>query len=156
MKKFKNLVCNILVLGLIITIIVFIRDYRIYLILSGSMEPSLKIEELIVVEKMKQDSVYSDGDIITFYDEMLKTNVTHRVIEKTEEGYITKGDNNNTPDIDVVTKENVIGKVIFNSYYLGHIYIHYRYLIIIILILLMFILNISIINKSDRRGVNNE
>ena len=54
------------------------------------------------------DSI-SAGDIISFRvnDEIL---VTHRVIRITDEGFITQGDENDTPDPDPVTRENYIGR----------------------------------------------
>lgn len=81
-----------------------------FVIISGSMEPNLKVGDVIIVG---DNSNISNGDIITFYD--YKDNiVTHRVIEivHDEEGtkFRTKGDNNNAEDLNLVPNNKVIGK----------------------------------------------
>ena len=96
--------------------------------------PEIKVKEIIIILKSKE---YKENDIITY-----KINnsyfITHRIISKTEEGYITKGDFNNTEDDRIVTKEQIQGKVIFHSKILGKIY-EFRYYIILILIILLLI-----------------
>lgn len=51
------------------------------------------------------------GDIICFKlgSESTKT-VTHRIINITDEGFVTKGDANEEPDMWTFKKENVVGK----------------------------------------------
>ena len=80
---------------------------RIFRIVSGSMEPTLKINDLIMIKESKE---YKDGDIVTFYDEEAYT--THRIIEISGEEITTKGDNNNSKDPNI-TKEKIIGKMIY-------------------------------------------
>ena len=82
------------------------------------------------------------GDIITFYDYELEADVTHRIVEKTEGGYYTKGDYNNIRDLNIVKPEQIIGKVIFNSFTLGFIFVNYRYYIIFLIIFIIFFLDI--------------
>lgn len=106
----------------------------IFQIQSGSMMPEINIKEIIIIWKSKE---YKENDIITY-----KVNnsyfITHRIIAKTEEGYITKGDFNNTEDNTIVTKKQIQGKVIFHSKILGEIY-EFRYYLILILIILLLI-----------------
>ena len=45
--------------------------------------------------------------------------VTHRIVEKSEEGYHTKGDANEEEDAGIVSEEQVIGKVIAVLPWLG-------------------------------------
>jgi len=51
------------------------------------------------------------------------TTVTHRIVEvKTEEdqvSYITKGDANQSPDMDPRPKDMIVGKVVYGLPYLG-------------------------------------
>ncbi len=54
---------------------------------------------------------YEIGDIITF-DTGGRVPVTHRIVGIDDEGYITQGDANNTPDDWRVPDEAVVGKVI--------------------------------------------
>ena len=73
------------------------------------MEPTLKVNGVAIVEKATYDEV-EVGDIIMYQvgDKM----ITHRIIEKTEDGITTKGDNNNTQDAYLLTEENVKAKVV--------------------------------------------
>ena len=82
------------------------------------------------------------GDIITFYDEELGADVTHRIVEKTDEGYYTKGDYNNYKDINLVKSNRIIGKVIFNSFEIGYIFVQYKYYLIFLIVFSATVLNI--------------
>lgn len=81
--------------------------YSAAVVASGSMQPALLVEDLIV--NHAQDS-YCEGDIITFRDGGSLT--THRIVEVTDEGYVTQGDANNTADPDLVPPDAVIGRVV--------------------------------------------
>lgn len=77
-------------------------------VMSDSMKPTFEKGDKIVVKKQKD---YEVGDIITYIDND-KNLITHRIIEKYEDGLITKGDNNNTEDKEKVRKNQVLGKII--------------------------------------------
>lgn len=83
-------------------------NFRFLVIKSGSMYPELNINDIVIVKKCKN---YEIGDIIT-YDYQNKYFITHRIIEKSENGFITKGDNNNSEDLENIKIQNVKGKVI--------------------------------------------
>lgn len=79
-----------------------------YTILSGSMEPTLYTGDLVLVST-KETEIQRD-DMIAF--RMGGNIVVHRVIEVREgEQYVTKGDANQQADLDLVEKDQVIGKV---------------------------------------------
>ena len=92
--------------------------FRSYTVLSGSMEPKFYPGDL-VVSLHKNRANIKEGDIITFRDD--EEIVTHRIIDKTQEGYITKGDNNNAADSFAVSNDNIIGKVLFDIPNAGYI-----------------------------------
>jgi signal peptidase I len=50
----------------------------------------------------------------------VKYTIVHRIIDKNEEGYVIKGDNNPAPDPGTVKKEQIIGKVLFAVPLLGY------------------------------------
>lgn len=83
-------------------------------IISGSMHPAIKIGDMIIVKKCKADQI-EKGDIIQFETEN-KIRIVHRVIDIKEENgqryFITKGDNNRTPDSDPVFAHQIKGNVI--------------------------------------------
>ena len=77
-------------------------------VISGSMEPEISVNDLIVVHK---EDNYEIGDVITY--ENGNSVVTHRIVDKNDEEFITKGDFNNTQDLNPVSKNAVVGKVVF-------------------------------------------
>lgn len=99
---------------------------------SGSMEPNIKVGEIIIILKTKD---YNEGDIVTI---CTKNNnlITHRIIKKEDKNYITKGDFNNIQDEDIITKENIKGKVIFHSKFLGMLCKYKNIIFLIIMFLL--------------------
>lgn len=60
----------------------------------------------------------SIGDVIIYQRNSDSTVIVHRVIEFTENGYITKGDNNSRPD-NPVSGESIFGKAVFSIPLLG-------------------------------------
>ncbi len=99
----------------------FNKNYRIFIVKSGSMAPTIKTGSLIIV---KHQNEYHKGEIITFGKiSKNSTPTTHRIVEikkyPNKITYITKGDANKTADWREVTKNEVIGKVILTIPYLG-------------------------------------
>jgi signal peptidase len=99
---------------------------RAYIILSGSMEPIIKVGGVAIVAPYKN---YSSNDIISFYQNGDKKNiVTHRIQAKLypnginkQPVYLTSGDANNALDQEKVTQDQITGKVIFSIPYLGYL-----------------------------------
>ncbi len=85
---------------------VFGLSYRV--IISGSMSGTIEVNDMIVTCKQKE---YEVGDIVTFKHG--KSLTTHRIVGEADGGFITKGDANNTEDLDVLKPENIVGKVVF-------------------------------------------
>lgn len=88
--------------------------YKSFVIVSGSMEPTIMKEDAILVKEVKQEEI-KVNDIISFRQG--DTNVTHRVVEIEEENgtkkYTTKGDNNHIEDKERITYEQIEGKYQF-------------------------------------------
>ena len=80
---------------------------RIYKIGSGSMEPYLKVNDVILI---KESNNYKPQDIITYKDN--DEYITHRIISSNNNEIITKGDANNISD-KPITKDKIVGKVIY-------------------------------------------
>lgn len=95
-----------------------IIGYRAYTVLSGSMEPTYYPGDLVIV-KNKNRSSLDEKDVITFVDD--NEIVTHRIIEKTTEGYKTKGDNNNIEDAKILKDKDIIGEVSFKIPKAGYV-----------------------------------
>ena len=80
--------------------------YSIFNVATGSMEPVISQNDIIVVKEQKD---YDLNDIVTFKSD--NAYVTHRVISKSGNSYITKGDANNAKDVSI-KKDDIIGKVV--------------------------------------------
>ena len=91
--------------------------YKAFVIVSGSMEPTIMTEDAILVKEVGQDKI-KIGDIISFSQG--KTIVTHRVIGIVEENgitkYRTKGDNNHTEDKEKITYKQIEGKYFYRKF----------------------------------------
>lgn len=92
-----------------------------YMILSSSMEPTIPTGSLVFVNT--KDKQAANGDIVTFSmtngkDEIT---VTHRIVETTDEGFITKGDNNEVNDLKPLTADRIVGTYAASVPYAGYI-----------------------------------
>jgi len=76
------------------------------LVTTGSMEPGLPAGAMVVAHARED---YEVGEVISFRQG--GGVITHRIIEKTREGYRTAGDANNAPDGETVPEEAVLGRV---------------------------------------------
>ena len=118
----KTIACLIYtVLGIIAIILVYniiqvsvlnkpymnIFGYSIFRVETGSMSGTLEIGDIILVKITKD---VEKNEVITYEKENIL--ITHRIIEKRENDIITKGDANNSED-EPITKDNVIGKVVY-------------------------------------------
>jgi signal peptidase len=96
--------------------------YKTFIVLSGSMEPKIHTGSIVIV---KPENNYQVGDVITFNENnKLNTPVTHRIAgikeDKGESFYTTKGDANDSPDLQEVKGGEIIGKVLFSVPLVGY------------------------------------
>lgn len=75
-------------------------------VLSGSMEPELSVDDVIIV---KRGAEYGVGDMVVFNDHGIL--VVHRIISIDGDNITTKGDANNTAD-EPIAPDVIKGKVI--------------------------------------------
>ena len=96
-------------------------DTRYEPVYTGSMEPAIPVGGIVVIKPVDPETL-KIGDIICFQlSESATTTVTHRIINITSEGFVTKGDANEDPDQWIVKKENVVGKVIATIPLIGYL-----------------------------------
>jgi signal peptidase len=86
-------------------------------VVSHSMEPILHVGDLLFVIGTNDPKV---GDIIIYDNPDVSMNIVHRIVQKMDNGFIIKGDNNFSPDPGIVTKEQIKGKVVFAIPLLGY------------------------------------
>lgn len=96
--------------------------FRVFNIVSGSMEPSYSVGDLIYVKEVDPTTV-KVGDVITFVLNEDLVVATHRVvrIDAEKERFYTKGDANDTEDGGSVHFKNLIGIPQFAIPYLGYV-----------------------------------
>ena len=111
-----------------------IRDSRIeaplysaYVIVSGSMEPIIKVRDAVVVRRCEEADI-KVGDVVTYrsMDEAFYgILITHRVVnienQDGEKVFITKGDNNATIDRSPVKFSQIQGKVAMRIPKIGYL-----------------------------------
>ena len=98
----------------------YILGIKPYVVLSGSMEPTIKTGSVSFVNSHVKYENIKEKDIIAFKIDD-GTLVTHRVVEITDEGMQTKGDGNKQRDGIVTTKRNYVGKNIFSIPKVGYV-----------------------------------
>lgn len=127
-------------------------DTGALIVVTGSMEPTINIKELVIIKEQKE---YNVRDIVTYKD----TNnnfVTHRIVSKVENTVVTRGDNNTVSD-EPIKLRNIEGKVCFHSIVLGELFLYWIKPILILVIVywgLNIIKTIYISNK-ERRKIEN-
>lgn len=87
--------------------------YHIYSVVSGSMEPAIPTGSLVYIREAEPERI-QEGDVIAFYGAADSASIiTHRVVENrvVMGEFVTKGDANQTPDMNPVPYARLIGKV---------------------------------------------
>jgi len=117
--------------------------YKNYIIVSGSMEPTIHVGDAIFVKEIKQNEI-KENDIISFKDGDSIT--THRIIEIEENNgivrYTTKGDNNNSPDKEKILYSQIEGVYQFKINSFGIVIKILKSKLTLIIIVAILILNI--------------
>ncbi|HHX10488.1 MAG TPA: signal peptidase I [Firmicutes bacterium] len=106
-----------------------IAGHKIYIVMSGSMEPALKVGSIVVVKPLDPEEI-RPGDIITFRSEHNSSVTTHRVnrVGADENGllFYTIGDANEVEDPSPVEPRHLIGNVVLTVPYVGYLFAYAR------------------------------
>lgn len=88
--------------------------YQLYTVVSGSMEPAVPTGSLVYIKYVEPGDIET-GDIIAFYGSDARGSIiTHRVVSNSNAmgEFITKGDANAENDMNPVTYEQYVGKMV--------------------------------------------
>ena len=88
--------------------------YQMYTVISGSMEPVLPVGSLVYVKYQEPESI-EKKDIIAFYGSNDSSSIiTHRVVynKKLSGEFVTKGDANKEKDMNPISYNQYMGKVV--------------------------------------------
>lgn len=125
-KDFSNRIIRltdipVIALLILLTFVVLgIGPYKLVGIETGSMTPSLKIGDAVVIDKTIDKNKLKENDIIAYTnkDNIL---VIHRIIKVNSDGtFVVKGDYNNTADSGFINKNQIQGKVAFKIPYIAY------------------------------------
>ena len=109
----------------ILSVVVTPGGFRLSSVVSGSMEPSIKVGSVILT--IPSDN-YEVGDVISFESvskSSTKYTTTHRIHEKIdgddEQLFVTKGDLNEDIDAQLVSENEINGKLFISIPFLGYL-----------------------------------
>lgn len=126
--------------------------YKNYVIVSGSMEPTIMTGDAIFVKEVPRDEI-EINDIISFQDGGAVT--THRIVEIVEENgvkkYQTKGDNNNAKDRELVNYEEIEGKYQFKINGFGKVIEILKSRVTLVVLILLIVLSYWYSYRLEKR-----
>jgi signal peptidase len=159
--KYLSNIANITLYGFafitVLVIILSLIGIKPYITVSGSMEPNIKTGSVCFVNHNVEYEAINVDDVIAF--KAGGTLVTHRVIDITEEGMTTKGDNNEDKDFSTTKKSNFVGKTLFSIPYVGYVVMFFRqstglYIAGAILVLLVVLSIKDIFVPKEKEKIN--
>ena len=152
-KKIINVLTTLIIVVGGLFLALYIVGIVPYVILSGSMEPTIKTGSLCFINKHAQYENIKKKDIIAFKLED-GTLVTHRVKDITNGGIVTKGDNNKKEDAVITTKLNYVGKNVFWIPALGYGVMAFQTtrgkIVLIVCIVVLFMIGLLFGGKSKK------
>ncbi|MCR5147536.1 MAG: signal peptidase I [Eubacterium sp.] len=147
----------LLILGVVFLVKIFITTSKgkavnifgksLLHVITGSMEPTISVDDYIIVEEADIGSL-AEGDIIAYYSknpEVYGRIVIHRIIGINEDGsFITMGDANPVPDSIPVKADDIVGKYERRSWLFNWMasFMEPRKLLLLLAVVPIFILSI--------------
>lgn len=122
--------------------------YSMFEVVTGSMSGTIEINDYIIVKETKDIKL---KDIITFKEK--DSLVTHRVMEIKSDSIITKGDANNSEDVEL-KYEDVIGKVVYVLPKGGvwkKVFTDYNVLLMLFITMTFFTIYFSLDEKNEKK-----
>ena len=131
----KNIIIKLLYILISIYLIIFIPSIwgeKPLVVLSGSMEPTLKVGGILYY-KEENINDFKEGDVLVY--QLNDHIISHRIVKVLDDSFITKGDNNKSIDTYEVLGYRILGKgtnwsIPYIGYYADFIYNH-KYLLVI-------------------------
>ena len=112
----------LIIIYLLVAVAPMIFGIRPYIVLSASMEPTIKTGALSYINTKDRVDIHT-GDIVAFEagaDDGSKITVIHRIYKENEDGtFLTKGDNNDSVDFSTLYASQIVGRVKYSIPELG-------------------------------------
>lgn len=153
--KIKNFIFSVLYILVIIYLIAFVPilwGHKPLVVISGSMKPTLKVGGILYYHEEKIED-FKVNDILVYKSR--NHIISHRIVKKLDNGFITKGDANNSDDPNIINNSKVLGKgtnwsIPYLGLYVDFIYNHKYLLFISILLLLVDLCDDYYINNKKK------
>lgn len=134
-RKIKDIILRIIYILITVYLLIFIPSFwghKPLVVISGSMEPVLKVGGILYYHEEKIENL-KENEILVY--ELNEHIISHRIVEKNDDTFLTKGDANQSVDTYFVNKNQVLGKgtdwsIPYLGYYADFIY-HHKYLLFI-------------------------
>ena len=161
LEKIKNFIFRILYILVIVYLLIFVPcfwGHKPLVVVSGSMEPTLKVGSILYHHTENISNLNKD-DILVF--KTPKHIISHRIVKKTTDGFITKGDANTSVDSKLVKSNQIIGKgtdwcLPYLGYYAHFIYTNKYLLYVSVALLLIDLCNDAYTTHKKKVGAINE
>lgn len=132
--------------------------WKPFIVLSGSMEDTIMPGDLILTKEIDALEL-KEGDVISFRTNKY-TVVTHRIInivdEEGERKYYTKGDNNDTADINPVCNNQIEGIYRYRIPKLGEIALNLQKPVVIVICIALPLIIVLIAQFADYKRKERE
>lgn len=150
----KNMIFVIAAAVVLVSLLCIALQLKPAVVISGSMEPVLHTGSLVIIDMKKKNP--EEGDVIAF--EVGDSFVTHRLAEKTEDGYITRGDANETNDPWIVAPGDIAGTIILHIPYVGYFIrgISGKTGIILCILVISCVLLAGLLERGERDNENDQ
>lgn len=107
------------------TALSFTGAFKSRVVLTGSMAPNINPGDIVITVPVKDRSLQT-GDVVTYQARRFNGEgvgvFTHRIIGgDAKTGFLVKGDNNPSPDIQKPKVSDILGLVVFRIPFLGHL-----------------------------------
>lgn len=107
------------------TALSFTGTFKSRVVLTGSMAPNINPGDIVITVPIRE-RVLQVGDVVTYQARRFNGEgvgiFTHRIIGgDAKTGFLVKGDNNPSPDIQKPKTKDILGLVVFRIPFLGHL-----------------------------------
>ena len=116
---------GMLAILVLFTALSFTGTFKSRVVLTGSMAPNINPGDIVITVPVK-DRLLQTGDVVTYQARRFNGEgvgvFTHRIIGgDSKTGFLVKGDNNPSPDIQKPKTSDILGLVVFRIPFLGHL-----------------------------------
>lgn len=115
-KGLQNILLVVAVILIASTVLCLAFKVKPCVVMSGSMEPKIMTGSLAFIKE--NETAPKEGEIISFRKGEIS--VVHRIIKRTDGGYVTKGDANDVEDPGILKQKDILGSFLFSIPKLGY------------------------------------